>query len=112
MKKVLMAIVALGVLSLLSAPVQAACNRPSAQVVRVTISPGAANSYIHYRDDALSNFYWYCATTDAKLLDAALAAQNGLTKAEIRGDAPSCPTTSAANGARSAGFCLRVVVNP
>jgi hypothetical protein len=67
---------------------------------------------IYYRDSAITNFYWVCTTNDAKLLDAALDAQNGLTRAYIRGDVPSCPATSDANGARSTGNCLFVVVNP
>ncbi len=66
---------------------------------------------IIYRDTALSAFYWVCTTNDAKLLEAALNAQNGLTRAYIRGNAASCPTTPE-TGQRSAGNCLLVVVNP
>lgn len=111
MKKLLMVMVALGVVNLLPAIARAVCDRPSAQVVRVTTNPGAAASVIYYRDSALSAFYWACTTNDAKLLDAALTAQNGLTKVFIRGDAGACPLTPA-TGQRFAGNCLLVVVNP
>ena len=111
MKKLLMVMIALGVWSLLPASANAVCERGAAQVVRVTINPGTAASFIYYRDSALSGFYWVCTTNDAKLLDAALEAQNGLTKALIRGDAASCPAAPA-TGQRSAGNCLLVVVNP
>jgi hypothetical protein len=80
-------------------------------VVRVATYPGTAASFIYYRDCVLSNFYWTCTTNDAKLLDAALDAQNGLTRAYIRGDAASCPAAPA-TGQVSAGNCLLVIVNP
>ncbi len=110
MQKLLMVIVALGVFSFLPSSATAVCDR-SAHVVRVTIQPNTAASYIYYRDSALSAVYWVCTTNDAKLLDAALDAQNGLTRAFIRGDAASCPTTPD-TGQRSAGNCLLVLVNP
>ena len=112
MKKLLIAIVVLGVWSLLSVTAEAVCDRTFVHVVRVTTQPGTALSYIFYRDNALTNYYWMCTTTDAKLVDAALAAQNGLTRALIRGDAASCPAVPAAGGQVSAGTCLLVVVNP
>jgi hypothetical protein len=113
MKKLLMVTVAVtvGVWSFLPSMAAAICDRPSAQVVRVTVTPGAAASTIFYRDNALSSFYWVCTTNDAKLLDAALTAQNGLTRAYIRGDAASCPAAPA-TGQVSAGNCLLVIVNP
>jgi hypothetical protein len=49
----------------------------------VTVNPGASTSFIYYRENALSAFYWVCTTSDAKLIDAALDAQNGLTKVII-----------------------------
>jgi hypothetical protein len=78
----------------------------------VTINPGPAASLIYYRDSALSGFYWVCTTNEAKLLDAALTAQNGLTRAFIRGDAASCPTTPAVGQRSAAGNCQLVTVNP
>jgi len=111
MKKVLMLTIALGVWNFLPLIAAAVCDRPSAQVVRVTVNPGAAASTIYYRDNALSSFYWVCTTNDAKLLDAALEAQNGLTRAYIRGDVASCPAAPA-TGQVSAGNCLLVIVNP
>lgn len=90
---------------------RAVCDRSSAQVVRVTTNSGAAASVIYYRDSALTAFYWACTTNDAKLLDAALTAQNGVTKVHIRGDVATCPAAPA-TGLRSAGNCLFVVVNP
>jgi hypothetical protein len=111
MKKLLMVMVALGGLSLLPSIATAVCERGAAQVVRVTINPGTAASFIYYRDSALSDVYWVCTTNEAKLLDAALTAQNGLTRAFIRGDAASCPTTPAV-GQRAAGTCQLVTVNP
>ena len=112
MKKLVMALVAAGAWSLLSAAATANCYRSFVQVVRVTVVPGTAASVIYYRDNALTNYYWLCTTTDANLLSAALTAQNGLTRASITGDAASCPATSDANGARSAGNCVYVAVNP
>src|SRR5262249_29383784 len=112
MKKVFMALVAGGAWGLLSVAAPANCDRPSAQVVRVTAVPGAAASVIYYRDNALANYYWTCTTNDANLLNAALTAQNGLTRAYISGNAASCPGTSDANRARSAGTCIYVAVNP
>jgi hypothetical protein len=111
MKKLFIrALVALVALSCLPSPARAVCER-SAHVVRVTVTPVASTSYIYYRDGALSTFHWRCATNDAKLIDAALAAQNGLTRVIIRGDAASCPVTPA-TGERSAGNCQIVYVNP
>ena len=102
----------LGAWSFFSITASASCQRSPVQVVRVTAKPGSTPSFIYYRDNALSSFYWVCTTNDANLLNAALEAQNGFTQALIRGDAASCPTTSAADGSRSAGNCLLVVVNP
>lgn len=111
MKKLFIrALVALVALSCLPSPARAVCDR-SGHVVQVRVNPGASASFIYYRDSALSAFYWVCATNDAKLIDAALAAQNGLTRVGIRGDAASCPTTPA-TGQRSAGNCQIVQVNP
>ncbi len=111
MKKLFMALVVLGVANFVPATASAVCDRGAAHVVRVTTNPGAAASVIYYRDSALSAFYWACTTNDAKLLDAALTAQNGVTKVLIRGDAATCPAAPA-TGLRSAGNCLFVVVNP
>ena len=110
MKKLLMVMVSLGVFSLLPSTAKAVCDT-GGHVVRVTTNPGASASFIYYRESALSAFYWVCATNDAKLLDAALDAQNGLTRVTIRGDVASCPATPA-TGQRSAGNCLLVIVNP
>jgi hypothetical protein len=111
MKKLLSVMIMVGVWSFLPSIAAAVCDRPSAQVVRVSATPGAAASTIYYRDNALSSFHWACTTNDAKLLDAALTAQNGLTRAYIRGDAASCPAAPA-TGQVSAGSCLLVIVNP
>ncbi len=111
MKKFLMIMVILGLVSLMPATVKAVCDRGAAHVVRVTTNPGASASFIYYRDSALSAFFWVCATSDAKLIDSALAAQNGLTKVFIRGDVASCPAAPV-TGQRSTGNCQFVVVNP
>jgi hypothetical protein len=111
MKTLCMAIMVLGVVNFVPTTARAVCDRPSAQVVRVSTNPGAAASVIYYRDSALSAFYWACTTNDAKLLDAALTAQSGVTKVLIRGDVASCPGTPD-TGQRSAGNCVLVIVNP
>jgi len=109
-KLFLRVLVGLVVVSCLPSLARAVCDR-GAHVVRVSVTPGASASFIYYRESALSAFYWVCTTNDAKLIDAALAAQNGLTRVVIRGDAVSCPTTPA-TGQRSAGNCQIVYVNP
>lgn len=110
MQKLLTAIVVLGIMHFLPAIAHAFCEK-AGHVVRVTANPGTSSSFIYYRESALLDYYWVCTTDDAKLLDAAQTAQHGLARVQIRGDAASCPTTPA-TGQRSAGTCLRVVVNP
>lgn len=109
MRKLLSIAVNLGIMCMLPLTAQAVCDKTVATVVRISTFPGETNSFIYYRESALSNRYFYCTTTDAKLIDVASDAL-GDNRVYIRGSASSCPNQS--TGGAGTGSCVWVVPNP
>ena len=80
------------------------CNHEG-HVVRVSAYLEDQNSYVYWRESALSNTYNYALINDSQILNAAMHAMNGPVKVRIRTD-EGCSSNS------FKGFATRIQLNP